>query len=30
MKEMRGQADAAKVKALILSRLAPAENDGNG
>jgi aspartyl-tRNA(Asn)/glutamyl-tRNA(Gln) amidotransferase subunit B len=30
MKDMRGQADAAKVKSLILSRLAPAENDGNG
>ena len=30
MKEMRGQADAARVRALILSRLAPAENDGNG
>jgi aspartyl-tRNA(Asn)/glutamyl-tRNA(Gln) amidotransferase subunit B len=29
MRDMRGQADAAKVRALVLSRLAPAD-DGNG
>jgi aspartyl-tRNA(Asn)/glutamyl-tRNA(Gln) amidotransferase subunit B len=30
MKGMRGQADAAKVKTLILARLAPADHDDNG
>jgi aspartyl-tRNA(Asn)/glutamyl-tRNA(Gln) amidotransferase subunit B len=30
MKDMHGQADAAKVKSLILARLAPAEIDGSG
>jgi aspartyl-tRNA(Asn)/glutamyl-tRNA(Gln) amidotransferase subunit B len=30
MKDMRGQADAAKVKSLILARLAPADTNGNG
>ena len=29
MRDMRGQADAAKVRSLVLSRLAPAD-DGNG
>lgn len=30
MRDMRGQADAARVKSLILARLAPAEGDSNG
>ncbi|MDQ1288099.1 MAG: aspartyl-tRNA(Asn)/glutamyl-tRNA(Gln) amidotransferase subunit [Actinomycetota bacterium] len=30
MRDMRGQADAAKVRSLILARLAPGEADGNG
>jgi len=30
MRDMRGQADAAKVKDLILARLAPADDDSIG
>jgi aspartyl-tRNA(Asn)/glutamyl-tRNA(Gln) amidotransferase subunit B len=30
MRDMRGQADAAKVRELILTRLAPADGDSNG